>query len=256
MAIKLIKNPDERNDPPKPLLEHLLALRDMLVFAAVSWVIGVIVVGCVAPRIMDFLVRPAEAYRDLFQVTGVASSFDVLMSIAFWGGTILSFPAVVFAILRFVFPALTNKEKFVIVSGMTISTSLFVVGAFLAYAKTLGLVVSAFNQLGRWMHINQEIITLDTYIPLVIKMIVAFGLVFQVPLILFVLGCFGIVTSRGLREKRRISIVVSFVLAMVLTPPDPMSQIVMALPLCILYEAAIWAIWLKEKATFTGRKKS
>ena len=87
-------------------------------------------------------------------------------------------------------------------------------------------------------------------------MIVAFGLVFQVPLILFVLGCFGIVTSRGLREKRRISIVVSFVLAMVLTPPDPMSQIVMALPLCILYEAAIWAIWLKEKATFTGRKKS
>ena len=256
MAIKLIKNPDERNDPPKPLLEHLLALRDMLVFAVVSWAIGVIVVGCVAPRIMDFLVRPAEAYRDLFQVTGVASSFDVWMSIAFWGGTILSFPAVVFAILRFVFPALTNKEKFVIVSGMTISTSLFVVGAFLAYAKTLGLVVSAFNQLGRWMHINQDIITLDTYIPLVIKMIVAFGLVFQVPLILFVLGCFGIVTSRGLREKRRISIVVSFVLAMVLTPPDPMSQIVMALPLCILYEAAIWAIWLKEKATFTGRKKS
>ena len=256
MAIKLIKNPDERNDPPKPLLEHLLALRDMLVFATVSWAIGVIVVGCVAPRIMDFLVRPAEAYRDLFQVTGVASSFDVWMSIAFWGGTILSFPAVVFAILRFVFPALTNKEKFVIVSGMTISTSLFVVGAFLAYAKTLGLVVSAFNQLGRWMHINQDIITLDTYIPLVIKMIVAFGLVFQVPLILFVLGCFGIVTSRGLREKRRISIVVSFVLAMVLTPPDPMSQIVMALPLCILYEAAIWAIWLKEKATFTGRKKS
>ena len=256
MAIKLIKNPDERNDPPKPLLEHLLALRDMLVFAAVSWAIGVIAVGRVAPRIMDFLVRPPAAYRDLFQVTGVASSFDVLMSIAFWGGTILSFPAVVFAILRFVFPALTNKEKFVIVSGMTISTSLFVVGAFLAYAKTLGLVVSAFNQLGRWMHINQDIITLDTYIPLVIKMIVAFGLVFQVPLILFVLGCFGIVTSRGLREKRRISIVVSFVLAMVLTPPDPMSQIVMALPLCILYEAAIWAIWLKEKATFTGRKKS
>lgn len=256
MAIKLIKNPDERNDPPKPLLEHLLALRDMLVFAAVSWAIGVIVVGCFAPRIMDFLVRPAEAYRDLFQVTGVASSFDVWMSIAFWGGTILSFPAVIFAILRFVFPALTNKEKFVIVSGMSISTTLFVIGSFLAYAKTLGLVVGAFNQLGRWMHINQDIITLDTYIPLVIKMIVAFGLVFQVPLILFVLGCFGIVTSRGLREKRRIAIVVSFILAMVLTPPDPMSQIIMALPLCILYEVATWAIWLKEKATFTGRKKS
>jgi sec-independent protein translocase protein TatC len=93
-------------------------------------------------------------------------------------------------------------------------------------------------------------ITIDTYIPVVLKLIVAFGLVFQVPLILFVLGCFGIVTSEGLRAKRRLAIVISFVMAMILTPPDPMSQIIMAIPLCTLYEIAIWAVWLKEKGTF------
>ena len=82
--------------------------------------------------------------------------------------------------------------------------------------------------------------------------VIAFGLVFQMPLILFVLGCFGIVTSAGLREKRRVSIVIAFVLAMFLTPPDPMSQLLMAVPLCLLYELSIWAVWLKEKAASRG----
>ena len=70
------------------------------------------------------------------------------------------------------------------------------------------------------------------------------------PLIIFVLGCFGMVTSQALREKRRIAIVVAFVLSMFLTPPDPMSQIVMAVPLCLLYEISIWAVWLREKGRF------
>ena len=85
---------------------------------------------------------------------------------------------------------------------------------------------------------------------IVLKLIVAFGLVFQMPLIIFVLGCFGMVTSQALREKRRIAIVVAFVLSMFLTPPDPMSQIVMAVPLCLLYEISIWAVWLREKGRF------
>ena len=250
MAIDLIAKPDERNDPPRPLLEHLLALRDMLVFAAVSWACGVVVAGVFAPQILEFLKAPAAEFKDLLQVVGMTAPFDVWMSIAAWGGTVLSFPLVSVAVLRFVFPALTNREKLVILCGISFGTALFLAGAVLAYGKTLPLVVVAFRQIGRWMGIEQQIITIDTYIPIVLKLIVAFGLVFQMPLIIFVLGCFGMVTSQALREKRRIAIVVAFVLSMFLTPPDPMSQIVMAVPLCLLYEISIWAVWLREKGRF------
>ena len=250
MAIDLIAKPDERNDPPRPLLEHLLALRDMLVFAAVSWACGVVVAGIFAPQILELLKAPAAEFKDLLQVVGMTAPFDVWMSIAAWGGTVLSFPLVSFAVLRFVFPALTNREKLVILCGISFGTALFLAGAVLAYGKTLPLVVVAFRQIGRWMGIEQQIITIDTYIPIVLKLIVAFGLVFQMPLIIFVLGCFGMVTSQALREKRRIAIVVAFVLSMFLTPPDPMSQIVMAVPLCLLYEISIWAVWLREKGRF------
>ena len=250
MAIKLLENPDARNDPPQPLLTHLLALRDMVVFAGVSWTCGMVVAGVFANRILALLKAPAAEFQGLLQVVGLTASFDVWLSITVWGGTALSFPLVFFAVLRFVFPALTNREKFVFLSGLTVGTALFLVGGFLAYLKTVPLVVVAFQQIGRWMGIPQQIITIDTYVPVVLKLIVAFGLVFQLPLIVFVLGCFGMVTSRGLREKRRAAIVIAFVLAMFLTPPDPMSQIVMAVPLCLLYEISIWAVWLKEKSGF------
>ena len=128
-----------------------------------------------------------------------------------------------YAILRFIFPALTNREKVVLMSILVAGSGFFLVGLGVAYAKTL---------------------------PIVLKTIIAFGLVFQLPLIIFVLGWFGVVTSKGLRDKRRIAIVMSFVLSMFLTPPDPMSQIFMAVPLCLLYELSIWMVWLKEKGTF------
>ncbi len=85
---------------------------------------------------------------------------------------------------------------------------------------------------------------------MILKTLFAFGLIFQVPLIIFVLGWFGVISSAALRAKRRVAIVLAFVISMLLTPPDPMSQIIMAVPLCILYEVATWAVWFKEKASF------
>ena len=254
MAIRLLENPDARNDPPQPLLAHLLALRDMIVFAGISWAIGMVIAGVFANQILALIKAPAAQFEDLLQVVGMTAPFDVWLSITVWGGTVLAFPLMSFAVLRFVFPALTNREKFVILSGITVGTGLFLVGGVLAYMKTVPLVVVAFRQIGDWMGIPQQIITIDTYVPVVLKLIVAFGLVFQMPLIIFILGCFGMVTSKGLREKRRAAIVIAFVLAMFLTPPDPMSQIVMAVPLCILYEISIWAVWIKEKGSFRRRK--
>ena len=162
----------------------------------------------------------------------------------------MAFPFILYAILRFIFPALTNREKFVLMSILIVGSTFFLGGAVMAYAKTLPMVVQAFQAINRWVGFEMEILRIENYISIVLKTIIAFGLVFQMPLILFVLGWFGILTSKLLREKRRVAIVLSFFLSMFLTPPDPMSQIFMAVPLCILYEVSIWAIWLKEKGKF------
>ena len=247
MAIELIKNPDERNDPPRPLLEHLLALRDMFCFGAIAWAICVVICGVFAPQILAWLKSPAAASEEMLQGLDLTSGFSVMMSIAAWGGTALSFPFLVFALLRFIFPALTRREKVVIMSILVFGTSLFTVGVGLAYQKTLPMVITAFQQINAWVGLPVETIRIEGYISIILKTIIAFGLVFQLPLVLFVLGWFGIVTSEGLRSKRRIAIVLSFVMAMFLTPPDPMSQLMMAIPLCLLYELSIWAVWLREK---------
>ena len=250
MAINLIKNPDERNDPPRPLLEHLLALRDMLIFGAGAWVICAIIAGLCTPWIMAWLKSPAGEDGKLLQGLDLTSGVSAIISIAGWGGTALAFPFIIYAILRFVFPALTNREKVMILSIMLVGTGFFLGGVTVCYAKTLPMVVAAFQTINRWVGFEMEILRIENYIAIVLKTIIAFGLVFQLPLILFVLGWFGILTSKVLREKRRVAIVLSFFLAMFLTPPDPMSQIFMAIPLCLLYELSIWAIWLKEKGSF------
>ncbi len=251
MAIKLLQNPDERNDPPRPLMEHLMALRDMLLFGALAWVICATIAGIGTPWIMAWLKSPAGDDGQLLQGLDLTSGVSAIISIAGWGGTALAFPFIVYAILRFVFPALTNREKLVILSIMIVGTVFFLGGVVLAYAKTLPMIVTAFQSINRWVGFEMEILRIENYISIVLKTIIAFGLVFQLPLILFVLGWFGVLTSKMLREKRRIAIVLSFFISMFLTPPDPMSQIFMAIPLCLLYELSIWAIWLKEKGSFS-----
>lgn len=250
MAIKkLLQNPDERNDPPRPLLEHLLALRDMLVFAAIAWAVCVVIAAVFSPQILSWLKSPAATSEDMLQGLDLTSGFSTAMSIALWGGTAISFPFLVYSLLRFIFPALTNREKIVLMSILIFGTGFFLVGVGLAYSETLPMVVTVFQQINAWVGLPVTTIRIEGYISIVLKTIIAFGLVFQLPLIIFVLGWFGIVSSAGLREKRRISVVLSFVMAMFLTPPDPMSQLMMAIPLCLLYELSIWAVWLKEKGS-------
>lgn len=220
----------------------------MLVFAAVSWTVCVIVAGVFSPEILAWLKSPAATSEEMLQGLDLTSGFSAMMSIALWGGTAISFPFLVYAILRFVFPALTNREKCVLLTILVTGSALFIVGVGLAYGETLPLVVTAFQSINDWVGLPVTTIRIEGYISIVLKTVIAFGLVFQMPLVIFVLGWFGLVTSASLREKRRFAIVIAFILAMFLTPPDPMSQIMMAVPLCLLYELSILAVWLKERA--------
>ena len=161
MAINLIKNPDERNDPPRPLLEHLLALRDMIVFGAVAWVICATICAVCTPWIMAWLKSPAGEDGKLLQGLDLTSGVSAIISIAGWGGTALAFPFIIYAILRFVFPALTNREKFMILAIMIVGTLFFLGGVVMAYEKTLPMVVVAFQAINRWVGFEMEILRIE-----------------------------------------------------------------------------------------------
>ena len=244
---------DEYNDPPRPFLEHLIDLRDCVIKCAFSWVVSVIVIVPFAPTITRWLIAPAQQSKSMVQGLTWTAGFDILIKIMLWGGTALSLPALLFFVLRFVFPGLKRSERTVIVFCLAASTVLFGGGVWMAYAATLNICFQVLQKLNAWMGIKVEILTLDQHVEIVIKTIIAFGLAFQLPLLLLALGWIGLIPSKFLREKRRHAIVLIFIIAMILTPPDPVSQIVMAVPMCLLYEVCIWIIRLRELAK--GKKE-
>ena len=250
----LLKNPDEYNDPPRPFFEHIVALRECLIHAVLAWAICCIIVGVFSPSVLGWLKAPAAALEEAGKIKIVSlnltGGFSQIMSIAMWGGTAVSFPFVMYFVLRFVFPALTKREKAAILFFLIAGAVFFGVGVVFAYGQLAPDVVRFFDIVNRWVGLSVTEVQVENYVPLILKLVLAFGLVFQVPLLLFVLGWLGVISSDSLRSWRRFAIVLAFFLGMVLTPPDPMSQILMAVPLVLLYELSIWGVWFKEKCSF------
>ncbi len=242
-------HPEERD--VKPFLSHLEDLRKTVVYCFVSLLVGMLIAFPFTADILNLLKEPmARAGLDpaeYLKVTQIAAGFSIAMRIIFWGGLMISMPALLYFIARFVFPGLTQRERRTISRSLLASVGLFATGVSMGYFMTVPVGIRVMTQITAKVGVAYDFIELADYVSFVLKLLLAFGLAFELPVIVLILGSLGIVDSVGLRNKRRHVAVGLLVMAMILTPSDPWTMLMMAVPLVGLYEVCIWLIWFREK---------
>ena len=236
----------------KTFLEHLEDLRKALIRSAAALAIGMAVAVPLAPRIFAILQRPLRQVTTVsplfLQPMSVTGGMTVAMQTILWSGVVFAAPFIAFFVGAFLFPGLTKKEKRVILGSVFFAVLLFAAGAAMGFFVTMPAALQIMLWFNDWMGIKAEFFPVADYVRFTLLVIASFGLTFELPLILLILGQLGLVTSRQLRDKRRHAILGIVILAAVVTPTtDPFNQMVMAVPLVVLYELCIWIIWLKER---------
>lgn len=247
MSAWRVSEADER----KPFLEHLEDLRRLLLHMAAALACGFAVAVAFAPRILDLLKRPlvgiAHDPDRFLRSLEVAGAFTATVRLGFWSGLILASPVLVLIAGAYLMPALTPAERRAVKGVGAFSVLLFIAGVAMGYFFTLPFALKAMFAVHQWLGIEAEW-TLSSYVAFASQLLIAFGLAFELPVALLILGRLGLVSSNTLRTYRRHAIVAILTIAMILTPPDIFSQLLMGIPLILLYEGCIWLIWSWEKA--------
>ncbi|WP_297575782.1 twin-arginine translocase subunit TatC [uncultured Deefgea sp.] len=237
-------------DNLQPLFSHLLELRTRLVRGVLVFLLGFIVAFAFSAQLYDLLVAPlATVLPGQKLVTiGIASPFMVQVKIAALVAFVITLPHTLFQVWAFVAPGLYQHEKKLIIPLIIASSLLFVLGMSFAYFLVFGVVfkfiVSVVPASMQWLPDSGE------YLDFAIGMFLAFGVTFEVPIAVIVLVKMGVVSIEKLREIRSYVIVGAFVIAAIVTPPDVVSQLMLAIPLCLLYELGIFiaAMLFRPKA--------
>lgn len=251
------ETPDDVEAYRMPLFDHLIELRRRLLYCLVGLIVLFLACYAVSGHIYGFLVQPLADIlagrggerRMIF--TALHEAFFTYIKVSFFAAMFLAFPLIAIQVWKFVAPGLYKNEKRAFLPFLIATPVLFFFGGALAYYVIfplawrffLGFEVASPAE-GLPIQLEAKV---DQYLSLVMQLIFAFGLCFQMPVVLSLLAQAGMVTAAGLKAKRRYAIVLAFVAAAILTPPDVISQIGLAIPIILLYEVSVFAAGLIEK---------
>lgn len=254
------KEKDEIEKSSAPLMEHLIELRRRLIWSLGGFFVAFLICFFFAKRLFNLLVIPFKwatkwAGLDPHKVeliyTAPQEFFFTQVKLAMFGGMVIAFPLIATQIYKFIAPGLYKNERNAFLPFLIASPILFLMGASLVYFFFTPMVMWFFLAMQQAGTDDQVQISLlpkvSEYLSLIMTLIFSFGLVFQLPVVTSLMTRVGMLSSKGLAEKRKWAIVIAFIVAAVLTPPDPMSQIGLALPTILLYEVSIWAArWIER----------
>ena len=248
--VQLVNGVSHDDGAFKTFWEHLDDLRGTLFKSLIALAITFHVALAFANRILTVITWPLRRVTDhpenYLLSLNVTDSFVLSVKLAFYVGLVAAAPAILYFIGQFVLPALHPREKRLLWPGFAVGTVLFICGAVGCFLFIVPRTLWAFIEASHWLGIEPRW-TIDSYISFVTQFTLMTGLTFEIPLVILILVRLGVLAYATVRKGRKIFILLAFVVAAFLAPPDPLSMVLMALPLLVLFEITIWLSWFTER---------